>query len=130
LVFYLLSIGLGLYPTLKQSLLPVLIVAAIAYISKICLEASAPVHTAVVVIICAGVLRLFNPISFLLTLIGSLLTFIVFGFGLPGLCQTGLYGSFKIQRAPMVAFRSAETGPSNIGFDYSKNQQILLDKIL
>ncbi len=63
-------------PSLRQTLLPVLIAAAIADISKICLEASAPVHTVMVVIICAGVLWLFNPIHWVLSLIGSLLTVI------------------------------------------------------
>ena len=63
-------------PSLRQSLLPVLIAAVIADISKICLEAPAPVHTVVLVIICAGMLRLFNPIHWILSLIGSLLTVI------------------------------------------------------
>lgn len=68
-------------PSLKRTLLPVLIISVIAYISKIRLEASAPVHTVVVVIICAGVLWLFNPVNFLLSLIGSLLTFITLTLG-------------------------------------------------
>ncbi|HBF36182.1 MAG TPA: hypothetical protein DDW50_02550 [Firmicutes bacterium] len=68
-------------PPLKRTLLPVLIAAIIAYISKICLGASAPLHTVVVVTICAGVLRLFNPIDFLLSLIGSLLTIITLTLG-------------------------------------------------
>ena len=69
------------FPSLKQALLPVLTISALAYISKICLEASAPVHTVVVVIICAGVLRLFNPIDWVLSLIGSLLTIITVTLG-------------------------------------------------
>ncbi|HBF36181.1 MAG TPA: hypothetical protein DDW50_02545 [Firmicutes bacterium] len=72
---------ISLSPPLKQSLLPVLISAVIAYISKIYLSAPAPVHTVVVVILCAGMLRLFNPISFLLSLIGSLLTVITLTLG-------------------------------------------------
>jgi hypothetical protein len=67
---------IDLAPPLRRTLLPVLNAAAIAYISKICLEASAPLHTAVMVIICAGVIRLFNPVNILLSLIGSLLTII------------------------------------------------------
>ena len=72
---------IDLAPPLQRTLLPVLIASAIAYISKISLSTSAPVHTAVVVLICAGVLRLFNPISFLLCLIGSLLTIITLTLG-------------------------------------------------
>ncbi len=69
------------FPSLKQAQLPVLTISALAYISKICLEASAPVHTMVVVIICAGVLWLFNPIDWVLSLIGSLLTIITVTLG-------------------------------------------------
>ncbi len=69
------------FPSLKQAQLPVLIISALAYISKIFLEASAPVHTVVVVIICAGVLWLFNPIDWILSLIGSLLTIITVTLG-------------------------------------------------
>ncbi len=68
-------------PSLRQTLLPVLIAAVIADISKICLEAPAPLHTVVVVIICAGVLWLFNPIHWILSLIGSLLTVITVTLG-------------------------------------------------
>ena len=69
------------FPSLKQTQLPVLTISALAYISKICLEASAPVHTVVVAIICAGVLWLFNPIDWVLSLIGSLLTIITVTLG-------------------------------------------------
>ena len=72
---------IDLAPPLKRTLLPVLIAVVIAYISKICLEASAPVHTAVVVIIYAGSIRLFNPINIILSLIGSLLTTITLTLG-------------------------------------------------
>ncbi len=81
-IFYqLASAFIDLSPSLKQTLLPVLIASVGAYISKICLGASAPVHTAVVVVICAGVLRLFYPIGFVLSLIGSLLTIITVTLG-------------------------------------------------
>jgi hypothetical protein len=72
---------LDLSPAVKSTLIPVLVTSIIAYISKICFNASAPVHTVAVVIICTGVLYFFNPISILFSLIGSLLTIITLTFG-------------------------------------------------
>jgi hypothetical protein len=65
----------------KRTLLPILIASVIGYISKICLGASAPVHTIVVVLICTGVLHLFNQINILFSLIGSLLSVITLTLG-------------------------------------------------
>jgi hypothetical protein len=81
-ICYQLSLAfIGISLPVKQILLPVLIASAIAYISKICLGASAFVHTAVVAIICTGILYLFNQIDLLLSLIGSLLTIITLTLG-------------------------------------------------
>ena len=66
---------IGLSLPVKRVLLPVMFFSVIAYISKIILSASAPVHTVVVVITCTGILYLFNKIDITFSLIGSLLTF-------------------------------------------------------
>ncbi|HBF36180.1 MAG TPA: hypothetical protein DDW50_02540 [Firmicutes bacterium] len=66
---------IGVNLSLKKFLLPTLIISLIAYVSKIILSLSAPVHTVVIVVTCAGILYLFNRINVILSLIGSLLTF-------------------------------------------------------
>ena len=72
---------LDLSPSIKSTFIPILIASILAYISKICFNTSVPVHTIVVVIICAGVLYFFNQISILFSLIGSLLTVITLTLG-------------------------------------------------
>jgi hypothetical protein len=72
---------IGVSQSPKRILFPVLIASVIGYISKICLGASAPVHTAVVVIICATLLYLYNKIDIKLSLIGSLLAVITLTLG-------------------------------------------------
>ncbi len=66
---------IGVSLPVKRVLLPVMLFSAIAYISKLVLNASAPVHTIVLVITGAGILFLFNKINITLSLIGSLLSF-------------------------------------------------------
>ena len=66
---------IGVSLPVKRILLPVLLFSVIAHISKIILNASAPVHTVVTVITCAGILYLFNKINIPFSIIGSLLSF-------------------------------------------------------
>lgn len=66
-------IGVSL-PT-KKILLPILLFSAIACVSKFILNASAPVHTIVLVTTCAALLFFLNKIDITLSLIGSLLSF-------------------------------------------------------
>jgi hypothetical protein len=68
-------------PPMKRTILPVLMVSVIAFISKICLGASAPIHTIIVVIVYAGVIHISNQTNILFSLIGSLLSVITLIFG-------------------------------------------------
>jgi len=72
---------IGVFLPLKRILLPISIFSIIACISKICLNSSAPVHTLVVVITCSGLLYLMNKIHIILSIIGSLLSFITLTLG-------------------------------------------------
>ncbi len=66
---------IGVSLPVKRILLPILLFSAIACVSKLILNASAPVHTIVLVIACAALLFFLNKIDITLSLIGSLLSF-------------------------------------------------------
>jgi hypothetical protein len=72
---------IGVRLPVNQVILPVLIFSVIAFISKICLNSSASVHTVVVVIVCTALLYLINKIHILFSFIGSLLSFITLTLG-------------------------------------------------
>jgi hypothetical protein len=72
---------IGIHTSIKETLFPSLIVAAIGYVSKICLGASASVQTIVVATNCTALLFLYNKIDILISFVGALLAMITLALG-------------------------------------------------
>ncbi len=68
---------LGLYMPFKQTVLPILFFASIAFISKVILKATPIVHTLLMVSTCTIITYILSRKIFILNLCASLLTFII-----------------------------------------------------
>lgn len=72
---------IGVTKKLKDTLIPSLLVTIVAFISKIIFFAPMVIHTIVLVLTCAVFLHVINKVGFLLSIIGSLLSFMTLTFG-------------------------------------------------
>lgn len=71
-VYYLALTYIGVYPSYKQTILPILTYAILSYISKVVFQSSAATHTVLLVIFGAILLIFFNRVGIMLSLIGIL----------------------------------------------------------
>ena len=81
LCYYLALAFVGISKSFKESLLPILVFSTIAYLSKVVLHATPTIHTLVLVSICTLMLYAFHKVNIILSLVGSLLTFMTVTFG-------------------------------------------------
>lgn len=72
---------IGIIKKLKDIVIPSIILTIIAFISKIIFIAPPVIHTVILVLACGLILHYINKVDFLLSIIGSLLSFMTLTFG-------------------------------------------------
>ena len=95
---------IGIIRKLKDILIPSIILATIAFISKIVFFAPPVIHTVILVLSCGLLLHYINKVDFLLSIIGSLLSFMTLTFGsLLVVCPLLVCFSFNIPKPNEVS---------------------------
>lgn len=95
--YHLALVYIGVEKRIKDTLVPSLLLAIIAFTSKIIFIAPPVIHTIVLVLSCTLILYFINKVDFLLGIIGSLLSFMTLTFGsLLVACPLVVYLGFNI----------------------------------
>lgn len=87
----------GFFLKLRETLIPVSLFSVLIFMSKILLNSTATLHTILLVISCTLIIKVFNRIDFVLSMIGALLTFIL-------IIVTNLIFIYPLSRETQIVF--------------------------